>query len=284
MANVVDVKDGSISVSMDALFADRDVSDTIPYVITRKDSRWKNTQSSTSDIAHEDATTSSPAESYEEPVVVEKPAQEVQTQEGTHSNNGLRQDVVESLSYMGNEERLAYDVYMTLYDYHKGRGDTIKQFKNISNNSEKKHIARVQELVRKYNIDITTVQNVKNPVSTKDVSLENMPKGKYDVKEIQELYDSLYEKGIESKQSALEVGCIIEVVDVDDLDKYISQAEDAGASDVVDAFKFLRKGSYNHYWSFDRTLKKMGVEKGCGVLGSAYVKDYPQNEKGKHKH
>jgi hypothetical protein len=196
------------------------------------------------------------------------------------TEGGLTQEVIESLAYMGNEERLAYDIYTTLYDKHD---QSIKQFYNISHNSEIKHVGIVQDLVRRYNIDITKVQNVSDPVATKDIAFEDMPTGKYDVVKIQELYDMLYDKGIKSKQDALEVGCMVEVVDVNDLDKYIEYAKNAGADDIVEGFEKLRSGSYNHYWSFDRGLKKIGVSEGCGVLGSDYIKDYPQNEKG-HNH
>ena len=44
----------------------------------------------------------------------------------------LTQEVKDSLAYMGNEERLAYDVYMNLYDYYQKSGVEIKQLYNIS--------------------------------------------------------------------------------------------------------------------------------------------------------
>ncbi len=188
------------------------------------------------------------------------------------------QELMDSLAYMGNEERLANDIYTTLYDYH---GQSISQFANITK-AEKRHIGVVQDLVRKYNVDISALSNVENPIANKDVEIENMPAGRYDVKEIQDLYDALYEKGIKSKRDAIEVGCMVEVHDVNDLDRYIAQAEAANASDVVDGFKNIRNGSYNHYWSFDRALKAEGVENGCASLGAEYDKNgiYPQNEHG----
>jgi hypothetical protein len=195
---------------------------------------------------------------------------------GELPKSDLNQAVIDSIAYMGNEERLAYDVYTTLYSIY---GDDVKQFNNIAHNSEVKHVGWVKDLVNKYDIDITTVQDVQNPVANKNIAFEDMPTGKYDIKKIQELYDSLIEHGKASKQAALEVGCMVEVTDVDDLDRYIQQAQDAGANDVVTTFEKLRNGSYNHYWAFNRGLKNMGVSEGCGVLGEEYKKDYPQNEK-----
>jgi len=68
-------------------------------------------------------------------------------------------------------------------------------------------------------------------------------------------------------QNALEVGCIIEVADINDLDTYIAQAEASSATDVLEIFKWLRHGSYKHYWAFDNGLKEMNREEGCCSIG-----------------
>jgi hypothetical protein len=188
----------------------------------------------------------------------------------------------ESLAYMGNEERLAYDIYTTLYNYHNENGEAINQLQNIPSRSEIKHVGIVQDLVKRYDINVSELSNVSNPVKDKDVAFEDMRTGEYDITAIQELYNALYTKGIKSKQDALEVGCMVEATDINDLDKYIAQAEEANATDVIAGFNVLRDGSYNHYWAFDKGLKKIGVDAGCGVLGEEYVKDYPQNKNGGH--
>ena len=192
----------------------------------------------------------------------------------------LTQELKDALAYMGNEERLAYDIYMTLYDNYATEGDEIRQFKNIAERSESKHIAIVQQLVRRYDLSADALTNVENPVADNTVAQAQMTMGKYDVPAIQELYDTLYAKGIKSRQDALEVGCMVEVTDVDDLDKYIAYAEEANATDILEGFKILREGSYNHYWAFDKGLKNMGVSEGCAVLGEQYAKtkeEYPSS-------
>jgi hypothetical protein len=188
-----------------------------------------------------------------------------------------------SLAYMGNEERLAYDVYQNLYKYHKEESaKEIKQLKNISEKSEIKHIGIVQDLVKRYALNPEDVTNVVNPVANRDVAFENMPSGEYDIPAIQELYDTLYAKGIVSTTEALWVGCMVEVTDVNDLDNYIALAEESNATDVVEAFNVLRDGSYNHYWAFDKGLKNAGVESGCYKEGDALLTNkenlYPTNE------
>ncbi len=111
---------------------------------------------------------------------------------------------------MGNEERLAYDVYMYLYNYHNNNGTEIKQLYNISSESETTHVSTVRDLVNKYDLstdDLTILTT--EPVSTKDTPQESLPSGQYDIGSIQELYDMLADKGVTLKQDALEVGCMV---------------------------------------------------------------------------
>jgi len=193
--------------------------------------------------------------------------------------NELTQEVKDTLAYMGNEERLAYDVYNYLYNAHNTNGEEIKQLTNIATKSEAVHIQTVQLLVQKYITspnDFTDVTLTNLDLMYADV--EDMPAGEYQVAEIQTLYDDLIAKGEQSKQDALEVGCMIEVVDINDLDKDIAIAKESNASDVVSAFEFLRDGSYKHYWAFDKGLKNMGVTEGCCTLGDDYChSEYPSH-------
>ena len=204
---------------------------------------------------------------------------------GTPTTDGnlsvLTQELKDALAHMGNEERLAYDIYMNLYTYHEANGTEIRQLENIATRSEANHIAIVRSLVRKYELTEENLSVVESPVADSNISFEEMPSGQYDIPAIQELYDSLYAKGTQSAQDALEVGCMVEVTDVNDLDAYIAIAEESNATDVVQAFTILRSGSYNHYWAFDRGLKNMGIEDGCCSLGDEYCHpEYPQNDQG----
>jgi len=200
----------------------------------------------------------------------------------------LTPELKNSLAYMGNEERLAYDIYQNLYKYHVTESATeIKQMKNISEKSEIKHVGIVQDLVKRYALNPEDVSNVVNPVKDRTVTFENMPSGQYDVPAIQSLYDTLYAKGIVSTTEALMVGCMVEVTDVNDLDKYVALAKKSNATDVLEAFKVLRDGSYNHYWAFDKGLKKAGVSNGCYVEGDTLLTNkegvYPTNEHGEEE-
>jgi len=143
-----------------------------------------------------------------------------------------------------------------------------KQFTNVATKGEYQHIGAVQQLVQKYKLDDTNLSftNVVDPLGYMNTPIEAMDAGVYDVPEIQALYDNLMARATDETE-ALKVGCIIEVVDVNDLTHDIALAESENAADIVTVFNFLRDGSYNHYWSFDKGLKNKGITEGCCTLG-----------------
>jgi hypothetical protein len=184
----------------------------------------------------------------------------------------LTEDQKYSLAYMWHEEKLAKEIYLELNKLHPAQ-----QLENIATNSEVKHIATVQEVVAHYDINITNLADYE--VSYSQAELDSMPVGVFAVPKIQDLYNTLYDIGSASKQAALEVGCMVEVVDITDLDEFLVTAGDNQY--IIDAFTFLRDGSYTHYWAFDSGLKNMGIADGCCSLGEEYCHpEYPQSEKG----
>ena len=173
----------------------------------------------------------------------------------------------DAITYMYSEEGLAHDVYLDIY-----KKQVVNQLKNIATNSEVKHIDAVNKLAIKYDLNMTQYPDTNVPYS-----IDGIENGKYPVEPIQDLYNLLYDKGIQSKQDALEVGCMVEVVDIDDLDKYIEYAQKDNASDVLNVFNFLRNGSYTHYWAFNDGLVNKGVSDGCCSLGTEWCHpEYPK--------
>ncbi len=190
----------------------------------------------------------------------------------TYEKISLSEEQKYSLAYMWHEEKLAKEIYLELNKIHPAN-----QLENIALNSEVKHIELVQDLVEWYDINITNIANYEIKYSPEE--LNSMTVGKFAIPEIQSLYDMLYDKGRASKQASLEVGCMVEVVDVNDLNKYIATAGTNKA--LVDTFTILIDGSYVHYWAFDEGLKSMGIADGCCSLGAEYCHpEYPQKEKG----
>ena len=179
-----------------------------------------------------------------------------------------------ALAYMWNEEKLAKDIYLALNDIWPSR-----TFYNIATRGETQHEAAVEALVQRYDINITNLADYEESYS--EAELRAFVPGKYAIPKIQDLYDALYVKGVRSAQEAVEVGCMVEVTDVNDLNEHIGASE--GVDDLVTTFEHLRSGSYSHYWAFDGVLKSMGVTDGCCSLGSDFcktVEEYPSNSGG----
>jgi len=163
-----------------------------------------------------------------------KEEETVDLQEETPVEVQLTDVELEMLHYMMEEEKLAYDVYVTLFDLH---GITI--FNTISK-SEQSHIDAVNKLLVKYNITNTASNTV----------------GVYTIEHIQELYDALIAKGSLSVVDALTVGATIEDVDIYDLEDYLSKTSNANIQSV---FEFLNCGSRNHMRGFIGQLEAQGA-------------------------
>ncbi|QOR62161.1 DUF2202 domain-containing protein [Sulfurovum sp. ST-21] len=180
-----------------------------------------------------------------------------------------------TIAFMWNEEKLAKDLYLALNSIYP-----TQQLENIATRSETKHQALVEELVQRYDLNITNLIDYSEHYSEEE--LRAFEPGQFGIQAVQDLYDALYSIGSQSQQDALEVGCMVEVTDINDLNEEIAIAEEVNASDLVAVFSHLRDGSYNHYWAFDTGLKNLGITEGCCALGTIdginYCHpEYPQN-------
>ncbi len=163
-------------------------------------------------------------------------------------NNQIIQDMVSQMPYeelsqaekdyilkMREEEKLARDVYLTLYEVW---GSQV--FLNISG-SEQTHMDAVKTLIDKYGLT--------DPMTSND-------RGVFSDSKLKELYDSLVAKGKESITEAFKVGATIEDLDIYDLDEAIVKSDNM---DVVFVFENLRKGSENHMRAFVSQLERYGL-------------------------
>jgi hypothetical protein len=156
-----------------------------------------------------------------------------------------------ALDYMYQEEKLAKDVYFKLGEMYPD----LRVF-NIYN-AEVMHENSVANVMKHYGIPL--------PVRGDKVGVFVNP-------ELQKLYNELIAKGRKSPKDALEVGIMVEVTDVEDLDKYLNTAT---SPDVIALFKFLRAGSYNHYNGFNRTLTAVTGKSACQLMSKEWCKNYP---------
>ena len=147
----------------------------------------------------------------------------------------LSEDEIKSLTYIREEEKLARDVYIYLYDMW-GSG----VFDNISV-SEQTHMDAIRTLLDRYRLD--------DPAAGNDL-------GVFDNPELKALYTELIKGGSESLIYALRVGVFIEVTDIASLTQGIATAEH---KDIKTVYTNLRKGSQNHWDAFCSNLVKLGV-------------------------
>ncbi len=143
----------------------------------------------------------------------------------------LNDGEIETLEYMREEEFLARDVYIKMYELYN-----IPVFNNISN-SEFIHSTAMQALLEKYNLP--------DPGADHEIGI-------FENEEIQALYDALVEQGSASLQEAIIVGATIEDLDIADLIDHIEN--DVDNQDIGYALSQLLRGSRNHMRAFGAHL------------------------------
>jgi hypothetical protein len=130
------------------------------------------------------------------------------------------------LLVMREEEKLAKDVYVTLY-----KKWNLNVFNNISS-SEATHTSAILSLLQKYNIP--------DPVGNNAV-------GVFENNTLQKLYNDLVAKGSISFLDGVKVGVTIEDLDIKDLQDFL---KDVDNQDIAYVYQNLTKGSRNHLRSF----------------------------------
>ncbi|RMH36674.1 MAG: DUF2202 domain-containing protein [Gammaproteobacteria bacterium] len=152
------------------------------------------------------------------------------------SMSALSEVESEGILYMREEEKLARDVYLTLYKRWE-----LPVFQNIAN-SEQTHMDAVLSLIERYGLD--------DPAAGNDVGAFTNP-------DLQALYDQLIDQSSASLADALRVGGAIEEIDILDLEERLGQTDKA---DIQLVYESLMKGSRNHLRAFVSTLEQQTGE------------------------
>lgn len=147
-----------------------------------------------------------------------------------------------SLSFMREEEKLARDVYITLYNKWG-----INIFTNISN-SEQTHMDAIRMLLNKYSLT--------DPVGSSAV-------GVFSNATLQNLYTQLVAQGNVSVLDAYKVGATIEDLDIFDLKNALLNNDN---QDIKLVYDMLAKGSRNHLRSFYKNILNIG-----GIYTPQYI-------------
>ncbi|MDF1520796.1 MAG: DUF2202 domain-containing protein [Brevefilum sp.] len=177
----------------------------------------------------------------EEDLITENPTEIAETsgQASTESvdlASGLTDDEIAGLVYMREEEKLAKDVYLGLYDFWG-----LNIFQNIAG-SEQTHTDAVKNLLDMFDIE--------DPA---DAS----PTGVFVNADLQNLYDDLMVVGAKSIGDALKVGAAIEEIDILDLQEYLESAQN---EEIRRVYQNLLRGSENHLRAFTSILEQQTSE------------------------
>ena len=148
----------------------------------------------------------------------------------------LSAEEIEGILLMREEEKLARDVYIALYEKWN-----LKTFESIGQGSETTHMDAMKTLLDRYGLE--------DPVG------EDIP-GVFQNEELQKAYDELVEKGSQSIEDAVLVGAYIEDLDIYDLQRLIEETDN---DDIKIVYQNLLKGSRNHLRAFDRQLQRYNI-------------------------
>lgn len=146
----------------------------------------------------------------------------------------LSADEVDSLYSMREEEKLARDVYLALYEVWS---DQV--FSNIAA-SEQTHTDALKDLLYKYGmIDLAA----------------NNPPGVFVEQKFKQIYDSYVALGSQSRLDALVVGVTIEELDIRDIARWLALVD---SGDIRTVYESLVCGSRNHLRSYYAQLLASG--------------------------
>jgi len=142
----------------------------------------------------------------------------------------------EALYWMLEEEKLARDVYLAMFDLWG-----LRTFENIAV-SEARHMEAVLGLIEVYGLE--------------DPVVDATP-GSFGDPRLAALYEELVSRGAESLVEALTVGALIEDLDILDLEERLGATDRAN---IIRVFENLRRGSQNHLRAFTSRLAAEGAE------------------------
>jgi hypothetical protein len=156
----------------------------------------------------------------------------------TQQAPSLNQQEKDAILYMREEEKLARDVYDSMYAKWE-----VNPFGNIRL-SEQAHMDRMKTLIITYRLEDPVDKN-------------NDKHGLFTNVLLQKYYNELVSSGSQSLNEALKAGAKIEELDITDLETRINQTQN---KDIVATYNYLKMASENHLRAFVRRLKMQGID------------------------
>jgi hypothetical protein len=150
----------------------------------------------------------------------------------SHPAQLLSAEEEHDLLHMREEEKIARDVYLQLAERW-----ALRPFLNISG-AEQAHMDAVAALLDHYGLP--------DPA-------HDLPVGRYRTPDFQALHDQLVERGLRSELDAIQVGLLVEELDIFDLAQAKSRTRQP---EILAVYEDLERGSRNHLRAFYRHLQR----------------------------
>ena len=147
------------------------------------------------------------------------------------TDSGLSPDEASEIQFLHEEEKLARDVYLTLFEQW-----SIQAFSNIAQ-SEQSHMDSMLAMIEEFDLE--------DPVVDDSVGAFTDPS-------LRQAYEDLIAKGSTSALDALLVGGYIEELDIRDLREAMAETDQSVLHDTYDR---LLNASYNHLRAFVRNIE-----------------------------
>ncbi len=153
-----------------------------------------------------------------------------------HRPGELSTEERDDLLLMREEEKIARDVYLRLYDRWG-----IRPFDNIRG-AEQAHMDAILALLTHYGLS--------DPAQGLEI-------GRFHRADLQDLYGRLVQQGLQSRENAIRVGLLIEELDIADLR---SAAHRTVKTEILAVYAELERGSRNHLRAFYRWKQGLGID------------------------
>jgi len=140
----------------------------------------------------------------------------------------------DGLLFIWEEERVARDLYASLYDK-----NNLTIFLDLVR-SESSHMDQARAVMEKHGLAVPPDEP-----------------GIFQNQTLQEMHDQLLAEGLQSDQDALTVAAVFEEISIADLEKELSASQ---ANDVRTVYEGLLAGSRKHLRSYVSDLKDQGIE------------------------
>lgn len=140
----------------------------------------------------------------------------------------------DGLLFIWEEERVARDLYASLYDK-----NNLTIFLDLVR-SESSHMDQARAVMEKHGLAVPPDEP-----------------GIFQNQTLQEMHDQLLAEGLQSDQDALTVAAVFEEISIVDLEKELSASQ---ANDVRTVYEGLLAGSRKHLRSYVSDLKDQGIE------------------------